>query len=283
MEEDQERAVGARRHSATASNLTEARRESDAHAPRQRARQYIDGSMPLLAAAHGLARRAGAGLGALPSQCAVCHAWPSRALCDACVGRFAQPVPRCRTCALRVPESETQCGECLRHPPPLDLCLAACDYDWPWTDCISRFKFEGQAGWATPLALLMHSMPWAEQALESADRVLPMPLFPRRLRERGFNQSLELARRLAPGRVDAQLLLRLRDTPAQSGLNRAQRLHNLRGAFAPAPLRTHEVRGARLLLIDDVMTTGASLSSAAQALRDAGAAGVSALVLARTA
>lgn len=239
--------------------------------------------MSLLIAAHGLAQRAGGWLGALPSQCAVCRAWPARALCEACVTRFAQPAPRCRTCALRVPPGVTQCGECLRHPPPLSLCLAACDYDWPWNDCIARFKFEGEAGWAAPLALLMRGMPLARQALDEAQRVLPMPLFRARLQARGFNQSLALARQLAPDRCDAALLLRLRDTPAQSGLRRAQRLHNLRGAFALAPLRAAEVRGQRLLLVDDVMTTGASLFSAAQVLRDAGAAQVTALVLARTA
>ena len=239
--------------------------------------------MPASPAPHRRAQRLWHWLGALPSQCAVCHAWPARALCDACVARFAQPVPRCRRCALRVPAGMAICGECLRHPPPLDLCLAACDYDWPWTDCIGRFKFEGQAGWAAPLALLMRSMPWAEPALEGADLVLPMPLSPRRLRERGFNQSLELARRLAPQCCDARLLLRLRDTPAQSGLNRAQRLRNLHGAFAVAPLRMHVLNGARVVLVDDVMTTGASLCTAAQALRDAGAAHVTALVLARTA
>ncbi|RYF81191.1 MAG: ComF family protein [Comamonadaceae bacterium] len=239
--------------------------------------------MSLLPTADGLTRRVGAWLGALPSQCAVCHTWPARPLCDACVSRFAQPVPRCRTCALRVPAGVTQCGECLRHPPALNSCLAACDYAWPWTQCIGRFKFEQQAGWAAPLAQLMHSVPWADQALDAADRVLPMPLFTRRLRERGFNQALELARRLAPGRCDATLLLRLRDTPAQAGLSRAQRLLNLRGAFALEPLRAQEVRGLRIVLVDDVMTTGASLSTAAQVLRDAGAAHITALVLARTA
>ena len=221
-------------------------------------------------------------LAPLPSQCAVCRAWPARTLCDACVARFAQPVPRCRTCALRVPAGVMQCGACLRHPPPLDACLAACDYAWPWTDCIGRFKFQGEAGWAAPLATLMRATPWAEPALEAAERVLPMPLFAQRLRERGFNQALELARRLAPGRCDATLLLRVRDTPAQAGLPRAQRLRNLRGAFALEPGRRDEVRGGRLLLIDDVMTTGASLAAAAQVLREAGAARVDALVLART-
>lgn len=239
--------------------------------------------MSLLSTAHGLAQRAGGWLGALPSQCAVCRAWPARPLCEACIARFAQPAARCCTCALRVPAGVAQCGECLRHPPPLSLCLAACDYDWPWSDCIARLKFEGQAGWAAPLAALMREVPMARQALDDADCVLPMPLFRARLQARGFNQSLALARQLAPARCDASLLLRLRDTPAQSGLKRVQRLHNLRGAFALAPLRAAGVRGQRLLLVDDVMTTGASLFSAAQVLRDAGAAQVTALVLARTA
>ncbi len=221
-------------------------------------------------------------LGGLPSQCAACHAWPARTLCDACVARFAQPAARCRTCALRVPAGVTQCGACLRHPPPLDSCLAACDYAWPWTDCIARFKFQGEAGWAAPLATLMRATPWAEPALEAADWVLPMPLHVQRLRERGFNQALELARRLAPGRCDPALLLRLRDTPSQAGLPRAQRLRNLRGAFALEPLRRAEFDGRRVLLVDDVMTTGASLAAAAQVLREAGARHVDALVLART-
>lgn len=228
------------------------------------------------------ARMFGHWLRALPSQCAVCHAWPARSLCDACVARFAQPAARCRTCALRVPAGVAQCGACVRHPPPLDACLAACDYAWPWTDCIARFKFRGEAGWAAPLATLMRATPWAEPALDAAGFVLPMPLFAQRLRERGFNQSLELARRLAPERCDAALLLRVRDTPSQAGLTRAERLRNLRGAFALEPSRAAELQGGRVLLIDDVMTTGASLGAAAQVLRAAGARQVDALVLART-
>lgn len=239
--------------------------------------------MPLLPHAQVLAQRAGGWLRAWPSQCAVCHAWPARPLCDSCITRFAQGVPRCLTCALRVPEGVTQCGECLRQPPALDRCLAACDYSWPWTDCIGRFKFQQQSGWAAPLAGLMLAIPGASQALHDAHLVLPMPLFTRRLRERGFNQALELARQLAPRHCDAALLLRVRDTAPQAGLSRAQRLVNLRGAFALEPLRAHEVKGLRIVLVDDVMTTGASLNSAAQVLHDAGAPQITALVLARTA
>ena len=218
----------------------------------------------------------------LPSQCAVCRAWPSQPVCDACVARFAPPTPRCTTCALPVPAGVARCGECVRHPPPLDACLAACTYAWPWPGPIGEFKFQGHAGWAAPFATLMRSMPWAEPAVEHADLVLPMPLSTARLRRRGFNQALELARRLAPGKTEAALLLRTRDTPAQSGLGRAERLRNLRGAFALEPMRAAAVRGRHVLLVDDVMTSGASVFTAAQVLKTAGAARVTALVLART-
>ena len=129
----------------------------------------------------------------------------------------------------------------------------------------------------------MRSTPWVEPAIEQCDLVLPMPLSTQRLRQRGFNQAHELARRLSPDKTDATLLLRTRDTLAQSTLPRADRLRNLIGAFALEPLRPDAVRGRRLVLIDDVMTSGASLFAAATVLRTAGASHVTAVVLARTA
>ncbi|MFO1246601.1 MAG: ComF family protein [Burkholderiaceae bacterium] len=218
----------------------------------------------------------------VPARCAICHAWPSRVVCNACVTRFAQPVPRCTTCALPVPEGVTRCGACLREPPPLDACLAAVNYAWPWSDCVTRFKFGNQPGWAAELATVMRSAPWVEPALEQADRVLPMPLARERLAERGYNQALLLARHLAPRKTDATLLLRTRHTPAQRELTRAERLRNVRGAFAVDPMRAHELRDQRVVLVDDVMTTGASLHAAATALRQAGVTHVTALVFART-
>ncbi len=231
---------------------------------------------------HWTERLFAAPLAHLPSQCAVCRAWPSRPVCDACVSRFAPPTDRCDTCALPIAPGVDRCGECVLHPPPLDACLAACTYAWPWPDCIAQFKFRAEAGWAGPLATLMRSAPWVEPALENCDVVLPMPLSRERLRERGFNQAFELARRLSPEKADARLLLRTRETPAQSELTRAERLRNLRGAFALEPLRAGEVRDRRIVLVDDVMTSGASLFSAAQVLRAAGAAHITAVVLART-
>ena len=218
----------------------------------------------------------------LPGRCAICRQWPADPVCGTCVARFAPPRTRCQACALPVPTGVLRCGACLRAPPPLGRCLAAVDYGWPWRDVLARFKFHGHPGWATQLAWLMRSSAWAEDALLEADRVLPIPLSPQRLAERGYNQSWLLARQLAPRKAEPALLLRIRHTPAQRTLPRADRLANLQGAFVVEPLQAHRVRGQRVLLVDDVMTSGASLHTAAQALLLAGAREVSAIVLART-
>ncbi|HET8746870.1 MAG TPA: phosphoribosyltransferase family protein, partial [Ramlibacter sp.] len=97
-----------------------------------------------------------------------------------------------------------------------------------------------------------------------------------------FNQALLLARQLAAAKTDATLLLRLRETGSQTALDRAARRRNVAGAFGVEPLRAHQVRDKHVVLVDDVMTSGASLHGAAQALRQAGARRVSAVVLART-
>lgn len=219
---------------------------------------------------------------ALPSQCALCHAWPSQPLCDGCRAHHVRLRARCTGCALPLSEGVPRCGGCLRHPPPLDACLAAVAYDYPWSGLIGRYKFGPSPGWSAALAGLMADTPGAHQALADAALVLPMPLSRQRLRQRGFNQALELARRLAPAKTRHDVLLRLRDTPAQSALPREARLRNVRGAFGVTPDGATRLAGQRVLLVDDVMTSGASLYTAAQALREAGAAGVSALVLART-
>lgn len=219
----------------------------------------------------------------VPSQCAVCHAWPATRLCGDCVARFALPRPRCRTCALPLPGGVAQCGRCVRHPPPLDACFAAVDYGYPWAGLLAEFKFQNDPGWAEPLAARLRAAPGVAQALQQADWLLPIPLSGERLRERGFNQALLLARRLDRARTRGDWLLRLHATPAQASLTRAQRLRNLRGAFALEPLAAAQVEGRRVVLLDDVMTTGATLQTAALVLRQAGAAHITGLVLARTA
>ncbi len=218
---------------------------------------------------------------ALPGQCAVCQAWPSAPVCEACVVQFAQPGMRCATCATPIASAIGQCGACVRQPPPLDTCVAAVHYAFPWSALVIDFKFHGNPGWAAAFATLMRSAPWVEPALDQAMLVLPMPLSRQRLRERGFNQSLELARHLAPGKVDAGILLRTQHTAPQSALGRTERMRNVRHAFAVEPARTHVLQGARVVLVDDVMTSGASLFAAARTLREGGAQHITGLVLAR--
>lgn len=198
------------------------------------------------------------------------------------MARFFRPQRRCTTCAQALAADVPQCGACLRQPPPLDLCVAGVGYGYPWAQALVQFKFHADPGWAAALAELLHRTPAATLALQAADWVLPVPLSQQRLRERGFNQALLLARQLAPRKTHPTLLLRLHHTSAQSHLARAQRLHNLTGAFAAEPLHAAHLHGARVVLVDDVMTTGATLHAAAHALRQAGVRHITGMVVART-
>jgi ComF family protein len=219
----------------------------------------------------------------LPSQCRVCHAWPSHPVCEDCVNQFAQPQARCFTCALPLPAGLRQCGACLGNPPPLDQCQAAVGYGYPWSRLIQDFKFHAEPGLVRTFATLLRATPWVEPMIDSADLLLPIPLSAQRLRQRGYNQALLLARQLNARKTRADLLLRIKDTPAQHSLKRQQRLTVLVDAFAVEPLRLAAIQHKRVLLVDDVMTTGASLHAAARTLKAAGASLVSALVIARTA
>lgn len=234
----------------------------------------------------------------LASQCAVCRSWPSRQVCQACVNRFLAAPLRCGSCALLLPTglsadghiASSLCAACLRQRPPLDAALAAVPYAYPWSTLIARYKFGEQPAWAgffAELLLKTPGVPAAFAAMGRHDWVIPMPLSAARLQTRGFNQAWELASALArqshtQAQVDARLLLRVRDTRPQSQLKREARLSNVKGAFLPDPLRVAALEGRRVLLVDDVMTSGASVFAAAQALRDGGAAHVTAVVLART-
>lgn len=234
----------------------------------------------------------------LSSQCAVCHSWPAQRVCVPCVSRFGQALTRCSTCALVLPADlsggrgspSLQCAACLRQRPPLDACFAAMAYAYPWSDLVARYKFGGDPAWAAVFASLLLQVPGVRAALESLqpdDGLIPLPLSAQRLQSRGFNQAWELTKALAhqsgtAARADARLLLRIRDTPPQAQLKREARLRNVKGAFVVDPLRVQALQGRSVLLVDDVMTSGASLFAAAQALRDAGAMAVSAMVFART-
>jgi ComF family protein len=239
---------------------------------------------------------------ALPSQCAVCRAWGKERVCADCVGRFVKSGNRCLTCALSLPGGAARCGACLQHGSVLDACYAAVDYDYPWDGLLAKLKFDGgqnsggvagaDPAIARTMAHIMRQQADLMQALAQAHWVVPVPLSANRLRERGFNQAVQISKQLLTvkasplarplARLRTDLLLRTRDTPAQVGLGRAERQRNMLHAFAVEPALAAQVQGARLVLVDDVTTTTATLCAAAAALRNAGAAQVVAIVFART-
>lgn len=215
----------------------------------------------------------------LPQRCRLCGG-PARGLglCPACRADLPWlPQARCPVCAL--PSQDGQiCGACLRHPPAWQRTRAALLYDFPIDGLIGALKYRGDLSLAPLLAdcLAGNVEPGA------VDVLLPLPLHAARLRARGFNQAAELARPLAR-RLGLPLLhhaaaQRLRDTPPQAGLDRAARLKNLRGAFA---VRQDPVRGRRIAVLDDVMTSGATLGELARTLKQAGALAVECWVIAR--
>ena len=195
----------------------------------------------------------------LPGLCHACSQWSWQALCPAC----------------------TRLGHDPAHGSGAG-CVAAKLYVSPWKELITAFKFEGQVGLAFFLAQQMRQTPAIAQRLDDCDFVLPVPLSAQRLRERGFNQSLLLAKQLCPERTLGQGLIRLRDTPAQSGLSRSDRLVNLHQAFMVNPDCLPSLRSSRVVVLDDVTTTGTTLLACTQALQAAGVKQVNAVVLART-
>jgi len=234
----------------------------------------------------------------LPSQCAVCRSWPSKPVCNACMARFAQVKQRCKSCAIALPADVSmglrvnpdRCTDCIKQAPPIDSALAALDYAYPWSSLISRYKFGEHPGWAAFFAEILLKVPEVNQALadlQSTDLILPMPLSVERLQTRGFNQAWELAHALAKqsgskASTDNRILLRVKNTRPQTELLRQERLANVKDAFTVDPLRVSALKGKRVILVDDVMTSGASLFTASMALRAAGAAHITGIVLAKT-
>lgn len=217
----------------------------------------------------------------LPPRCVVCGdaGMPGRDLCAACHADLPWQGPACTCCALPLPTTGI-CGHCLQQPSPLDAVYAAFDYAFPLDRLLPRLKFHADFACGRVLAQCM-----AERfaALPRPAAIVPVPLHPSRLRSRGYDQALELAKPIAralalPLLVD--VLQRCRPTLAQSRLDANARQRNLRGAF----IATTTTRlPAHIVLLDDVMTTGATLHAAAQALRHAGVARVEAWVCARVA
>lgn len=188
--------------------------------------------------------------------------------------------PRCGMALGAASTAATLCGTCQRHPPPYDRVLAPFRYDTPLDHLIHRLKYHGRLEQARLLGDLMAL--WLEQHLDSLPaRVIPVPLHPTRLRARGFNQAVELARRVCKRLelpLDTHSCQRQRATLPQSELADARaRARNIKGAFA--------VRGEMpetVAIVDDVMTTGNTVGELAKGLRAAGASYIEVWTCART-
>lgn len=147
---------------------------------------------------------------------------------------------------------------------------------------ITRWKFGQQPALAHHIARWMLQDPQIQAVLDGAEVVIPIPLSKERMRERGYNPAAQLAQKLAPHHHQLHALVRTRHTAAQSDLTRAQRLRNLRHAFELPMVQRRHIAGKKVLLIDDVMTTGTTCTVASRALLEAGAAHVAVLCMART-
>lgn len=214
----------------------------------------------------------------LPRDCLLCAAATRHApVCAGCADDLPRMPRACPVCAMPSALGET-CGACLRKPPAFDRTIAAFPYEFPIDRLVQGLKF----GHRLPIAgFLADALADAvEAAAPAVELIVPMPLGPSRLRERGFNQSVELARRVAARRgmpCAPDGARRIRDTRPQTELSPAERRRNVRGAFAAGAA----VIGRRVAIVDDVMTTGASLAELARTLKAAGALQVECWTVAR--
>ena len=196
------------------------------------------------------------------------------ARCDADLPRLG--ADHCPRCALASP-SGAVCGRCLAQPPAYDATIAALAYRFPADVLVQALKFRGELALAPFLGNLLSKC----IANKNVSYIVPVPLSPERLRSRGYNQALEIARHVASvtgARLALDACQRSRDTSAQMELPLAERARNVRGAFECPRL----VEGATVAVLDDVMTTGATLHEVAAALKRAGAARVVNWIVART-
>lgn len=223
----------------------------------------------------------------LPRMCLFCGAAvgeaAAQAVCPECEAQIewvASPLCPCCGRVFEAGDSDRLCGDCQTEPPPFDRARAAAlyDNDGPVGKAIKRFKFAGQMVYL-PLLQSWLQRPGCRELVAEADLLLPVPLHPRRLKARGFNQALLLAQGFQEAAIGREVLTRVRHTVPQVGLNPKERRENVKGAFAvPRPVA---VKGKNILLIDDLYTTGSTVRECARALHRAGAARVEVLTVAR--
>ncbi len=210
-------------------------------------------------------------------NCLLCGISSEQDLCISCRDNLPQiPANHCPTCLLPVATSLT-CGTCLKKPPAFTRIIAALHYTFPVDALIHSLKYQSNLAIAPVLANLLLEK---TNIARKPDFIIPMPLHPKRLRERGFNQALEIARQL-PNNNKITLLpnacTRTRNTPSQTGLPWKDRQKNIRDAFSCKM----DFSSKHVAVVDDVLTTGATLNEIAKVLRNCGATEVSGWVIAR--
>jgi ComF family protein len=218
----------------------------------------------------------------LPATCLLCGAagQTRKDLCADCQADLSRPPRPCPLCGLPMRSSSDQiCARCLRRCPVWDGLVAAFHYASPLDQLVFRLKYQGRLDAARLLGELLAESVTASR-LPRPDCLLPVPLHPERLAERGFNQALELARPVAR-RLGLPLasghVWRVRATAPQSGLNARMRRQNLRNAFDAGSA----LRGRRVAIIDDVVTTGSTVAALTRVLRRVGVRRVDVWALAR--
>lgn len=222
----------------------------------------------------------------LPRQCLLCGSWQSLPCCTACLTTWRPARQRCLRCAIDLPQRRANdiCMRCEDQSPEFDRAIAALDYTPPWTSLMADLKFREATALAKPLAALLAEA--VAQRPHRVDLVLPVPLSPVRLRERGYNQAWLIAREVARRRgllARPDVLQRTRDTTRLMSLSTEERQAQIQGAFeVTGALAGQPLRGRHIALVDDVMTTGATLQALSLLLRAHGARSVSAWVVART-
>lgn len=216
----------------------------------------------------------------LPSHCLLCGARGQGhlSLCVDCAAELPRNKVCCARCALPLAAPAPMCGRCIKRAPPWDAAWVPFRYEWPLGQLETRFKFGGDLAAGRTLSLA-----WIESAhpAELPDAIVPVPLHHSRLRRRGYNQALELAKPLAKALgipVLRNALQRTRSTVAQTDLTAIQRRRNVRGAFG---VRDDAALPEHVAVLDDVFTTGATLGECARVLKRAGVARVDGWALAR--
>jgi ComF family protein len=223
----------------------------------------------------------------LPSCCALCGQDCGEAVCAPCHDHYVAPRRlRCACCANPLDgDHPAWCGACLAERPAFDATVVACDYASPLDQLVLQLKFGARLALAPWFAQMLRDAVLAQPGFQLPNLLCPVPLGPRRLAERGFNQALEIARPLAAALgipLQPRLAVRLLDTRAQSGVAPSERRDNIRNAFALAAEAQDRVAGLHVGIVDDVMTSGHTLNALAAEFKRCGAARVSNLVFART-